>query len=82
MPEWLTQIMSQGNNPHRALEQFQNLHLPAFKRGANPLQAEKSLLQIEKILDVMDCSEDQRVSLLLLCYKEKRTIGGGWGKKI
>jgi len=26
MPDWLTQIMSQGNNSHRALEQFQKLH--------------------------------------------------------
>ena len=69
--------MSQGNNPHRVLEQFKKLHLPAFEREANPLQAEKSLLQIEKILNVMDCSKDQRVSLPLLRYKEKWNIGGG-----
>ena len=26
MPDWLTQLMNQGNNLHRALEQFQKLH--------------------------------------------------------
>ena len=57
MPDWLVQ-MATRNNPHRALEQFQKLNPPAFKGESDPIQAEEWLRQIEKILDVMECTEN------------------------
>jgi len=64
MPECLTQLMTRGNdnNFHRALEQLQKMKPPVFEGEVNPLQAEAWLLQIEKILDVMNCTDEQRVS--------------------
>ena len=41
MPDWLTQVISQGNDPHRALEQFQKLNPPVFEGVVDPFQAEK-----------------------------------------
>jgi len=38
---------------------------PVFVGEVVPLQAEAWLLQIEKILDVMNCTDKQRVSLRL-----------------
>ena len=78
MPNWLAQVISQGNNPHRALEQFQKLNPPVFEGVANPLQAEKWLLQIEKILDVMSYREDQRVSFATFKFQEEASISVGW----
>jgi len=42
MPEWLAQLLTR-TNPHKALEQFQKLHPPAFKGEADPMQAEEWL---------------------------------------
>ena len=61
MPEWLVQFTT-VSNPCRALEQFQKLNSPAFKGGADTIQEEEWLRQIEKILEVMECTENQQVS--------------------
>ena len=60
IPNWLAQVIRQGNNSHQALEQFQKLN-PPVEGVADPLQVEKWLLQIENILDVMNCTKDQNV---------------------
>ena len=39
--DYITQIMSQGSNPHRALKQFQKLNPLVFEGIVDPLQAEK-----------------------------------------
>ena len=57
------------SNPRRALEQFQKLNLPAFKGEADPIQAEEWLRQIEKILDVMECTENQQVSFTSFMFQ-------------
>ena len=58
--EWLTQLMKRANNnnSHRALEQFQKMKPPVFEGEVDPLQAEAWLIQIEKILDVMNCTDE------------------------
>ena len=60
MPEWLTQLMTRanGDNSHRALEQFQKMKPPVFEGEVDPLQVEAWLLQIEKILNVMNCTDE------------------------
>ena len=58
MPGWLAQlVVGDNNNPHRALEQFQKMKPLVFEGEADPLQAEECLFPIEKILDVMNCTE-------------------------
>ena len=70
MPEWLAQLAVR-TKPHKALEQFQKLHPPVFKGEADPMQAEERLRQIEKILDVMECTEGQRVAFTtFMCQRE------------
>ena len=68
MPEWLGQLTIRSNL-HRALEQFQKLHLSAFKGEADPMQAKEWLHQIEKILDVMEYTENQRVSFTTFIFQ-------------
>jgi len=68
IPDWLLQLAS-ANNPRRALEQFQKLNPPAFRGGVDPIQAEEWLRQIEKILDVMECTETQRVSFASFMFQ-------------
>ena len=68
MPDWLMQLTT-VNNPRRALEQFQKLNPPPFKGGVDPIQAEEWLRQICKILDVMECTEDQRVSFTSFMFQ-------------
>jgi len=70
MSDWFVQ-MATVSNPRRALEQLQKLNPPAFKGEADPIQAEEWLHQIEEILDVMKCNENQRVSFTsLMLYGE------------
>ena len=70
MPDWLA-LLSTVSNLRRALEQFQKLNLPAFKGGVDPIQTEEWLRQIEKKLDVMECTENQRVSFTFFISKGK-----------
>ena len=60
MPEWLTQLITRANinNSHRALEQFQKMKPPVLVREVDPLQPKGWLLQIEKIMDVMNCTDE------------------------
>ena len=67
-PDWLMRLVI-INNPRRSLEQFQKLNPPAYKGGADPKQAEEWLRQIEKILDVMKCTENQRVSFTSFMFQ-------------
>ena len=62
------------NNPHRALEQFQKMKPPVFEGEVDPLQAEGWLLQIEKILDVMNCTEEQKISFHHSVSKRSRAL--------
>ena len=73
MPEWLTQLMTSanGNNSHRALEQFQKMKPPVFEGEVDPLQAEAWLLQIEKILDVINCTVEHRVSFSSFMFQKE-----------
>ena len=73
MPEWLTQLMTRtnDNNSHRALEQFQKMKPPVFVGEVDLLQAEGWLFQIEKILDVMNCTDEQRVSFSSFMFQKK-----------
>ena len=68
MPDWLVQLAT-ISNPCRALEQFQKLNLPAFKRKVNSIQAGEWLHQIEKILYVMKCTENQKVSFTSFMFQ-------------
>ena len=68
IPEWLVQLATK-TNPHKTLEQFQKLHPRAFKGEADPVQAEEWLRQIEKILDAMECTENQRVSFTTFMFQ-------------
>jgi len=54
------------NNPHRALEQFQKMKPPVFEREADPW-----LLQIEKILNVMNYIEEHKVSFSSFMFQKK-----------
>ena len=73
MPEWFTQLMTRtnDNNSHRALEQFQKMKPLVFVGEVNPLQAEGWLLQIEKILNVMNCTDEQRVSFSSFMFQKE-----------
>ena len=73
MPEWFTQLMTRANNnnSHRSLEQFQKMKPPVFEREVDPLQAKAWLLQIEKILDVMNCTDKQRVSFSSFMFQKE-----------
>ena len=42
MPEWVAQLAAR-TKPHKALEQFQKLHPPAFKGEGDPMQAKEWL---------------------------------------
>jgi len=68
MPGWLARLATKSN-PHRALEQFQKLNPPAFKGEADPIQAEEWLRRIEKILTVMECNENQKVSFTSFMFQ-------------
>jgi len=68
MLDWLVQLVT-INNPRRALEQFQKLNPPAFK-GVDPIQEEERLRQIEKILNIMECTENQRISFTSFMFQE------------
>ena len=70
VPDWVTKIMNRGNN-HRTLKQFQKMNSPVFEGVVNPLQVGKWLLQIEKILDVMNYSKDQRLSFTTFILQEE-----------
>ena len=78
MPDWLAQLATRSN-PHRALEQFQKLNPPAFKREVNPIQAEDWLRQFDKILDVMECTENQRVCFTSFMFQGETEH---WGEMI
>ena len=73
IPKWLTQLMirANNNNSYRALKQFQKMKPPVFKGEVDPLQAEAWLLQIEKILDVMNCTDEQRVSFSSFMFQKE-----------
>ena len=71
--------LATASNPCRALEQFQKLNPPAFKGGADPIQAEEWLRQIKKILDVMECIESQRVSFTSFMFQGEAER---WGEMI
>ena len=73
MPEWLTQLMTitNDNNSHRALEQFQKMKPPVLVGEVDPLQPEGWLLQIEKILDVMNYTYEQRVSFSSFIFQKE-----------
>ena len=84
MPGWLAQLVAGGNsnNPHRALEQFQKMEPPVFEGEANPLQAEGWLLQIEKYLDVINCTEEKEVFFSSFMFQKEaehwwRTVKDG-----
>ena len=62
MVDWLAQLVTKGSNPQKALEQFQKLNQPAIEGEADPLQAEKWLHKIEKILNIMDYTRGERES--------------------
>ena len=53
------------------MEQFQKMKPPVFEREVNPLQAEAWPLQIEKILDVMNCTDEQRVSFSSFMFQKE-----------
>ena len=59
------------NNSHWALEQFQKMKPPVFEGKVDPLQAEACLLQIEKILDVMNCTDEQIVSFSSFMFQKE-----------
>ena len=59
------------NNSHRALEQFQKMKPPVFVGEVDPLQAEGWLLQIEKILNVINCTDEQRVSFSSFMFQKE-----------
>ena len=73
MPEWFSQLLSRtnDNNSHWALEQFQKMKPPIFVGEVDPLQAEGWLLQIEKILNVMNCTEEQKVSFSSFMFQKE-----------
>ena len=60
-----------GNNPYRALERFQKMKSPVFEGEADPLRVVGWLLQIEKILDVMNCTEEQRVCFSFSMFQKE-----------
>ena len=68
------------NNSHRVLEQFQKMKPPAFEGEADPLQAEGWLLQIEKILNVMNYTEEQKASFSSFTF-QKETEHWWWKVK-
>jgi len=44
---------------------------PVFEGETDPLQAEGWLLQIEKILDVINCTEEQKVSFSSFMFQKE-----------
>ena len=76
MPEWLAQLTTRSKS-HKTLEHFQKLHPPAFKGEANPMQAEEWLHHIEKILDIMECTENQRVPFTSFMLQGEALAGDG-----
>ena len=68
IPEWLAHLAAKAN-PHKAPEQFQKLHPPAFKGATDPMQAEEWLHQIEKILDIIECMKNQRVAFITFMFQ-------------
>ena len=53
------------------MEQFQKMKPSVFEGKADPLQAEGWLLQIEKILDVVNYIEEQKVSFLSFMFQKE-----------
>ena len=70
---WLTQLMikANDNNPNRALKQFQKMKPPVFEGEADPLDAEGWLLQIEFFLNVMNCTEEKKVSFSSFMFRKE-----------
>ena len=44
------------------IEQFKKLNPPSFKGTPNPTEAESWVMQMEKMFDVLKCTDEQRVS--------------------
>ena len=49
------------------IEQFKKLNPPSSKSTPNPTEAESWVMQMEKMLDVLKCINEQRVHLQHLC---------------
>ena len=45
------------------MKDSQNLNPPKFNGVKDPIQAEHWLIQVEKLLDYMECSSEERVTL-------------------
>ena len=72
--EAMTQVMQQqvrqgrndevgnSNQTRLGIEQFKKLSPPSFSGKPDPMIAERWMMQIEKIFDVLNCPEDQKVS--------------------
>ena len=43
------------------MEQFKKLNPPSFKGTPNPTEAENWVMQMEKMFDVLKCTDEQRV---------------------
>lgn len=52
----------QNNSEIMGIEKFKKMNPPSFIGDPSPMIAEKWLMQIQKIFDVMNCTETQKVS--------------------
>lgn len=65
----MTQFLVRKQNPNRTLEQFQKFNLPMFEGKTDVLVVEKWLRQISKILSIMKCTEEQKVSFAAFMFQ-------------
>ncbi|KAB1212988.1 hypothetical protein CJ030_MR5G025799 [Morella rubra] len=84
MAQLVAEQVQQGANEDGArgrpegctFDQFNCHHLPVYNGKGDAVLAENWLLEIKELLDVMGCTDAQRLTLPLLSYREMPRGGG------
>ncbi|KAF7141664.1 hypothetical protein RHSIM_Rhsim06G0042800 [Rhododendron simsii] len=78
MLEGLMEVIKNNNNHHPEvphtrshIEQFQKLKPPTFDGKQDPLVAQSWTLEMEKIFEVMECSEEEKVKLAAFMFTDE-----------
>ena len=58
----LARMMEQRRSHHGGMIEFKRLSPPTFEGTTEPMEAEKWIIEMEKVFRVLECSEDERVA--------------------
>ena len=70
-------MMEQRRGHHGGMIEFKRLSPPAFEGTTEPMEAEKWIIEMEKVFRVLECSKDEKVAMQHICCVEMLMTGGG-----